>query len=274
MRHRGAILGWGLGLALYVLLMVTMYPDIKGIDFEVLMASYPEEIMSFFGGFDLSTPQGYLDIYFFNYMTIIIGIFAVSSGAKLIVDDEEEGVLDLIVAYPKSRTAIFWGRLIGFALSMIVILFITWLCWVIPAGNVGLELTVLELTRPYIGLLGQLLLFGTLGLLLSLVLPAVRLASMTAGGLLVANYLVTGLSNVNQNLEKIVEYTPLHFYQGGYAVLGLEMDNLVIISGFVLLFVLLAWWRFLVRDLRVAGEGGWKIRDIIPLRDSGLPHSG
>lgn len=91
---------------------------------------------------------------------------------------------------------------------------------------------------------------------------------MIAGGLLVANYVVIGLSNINQDLEKIVEYTPLHFYQGGDAILGIEWENLMIGFGVGLLFALLAWWRFVRRDLRVTGEGGWRLRELLPSRQA------
>ena len=49
-RYRGQILGWGLGLTLYCLLMVSMYPDIKEMDFTVFLDYYPEDIMAFFWG--------------------------------------------------------------------------------------------------------------------------------------------------------------------------------------------------------------------------------
>ncbi|NQS91039.1 MAG: hypothetical protein HQ574_01405 [Chloroflexi bacterium] len=134
----------------------------------------------------------------------------------------------------------------------------------LPSNSSGLELTAGELLKPFIGLLGQLLLFGSLALLLSLVLPAARLASMVTGGLLVANYMVNGLVNVNPDLEKFVRYTPLNFYQGGYAILGIDREALLIVFELIILFLLLAWWQFLIRDLRVAGEGGWNLKKFLP----------
>ncbi len=269
LRHyRGQIIGWGLGLTLYSLLMVSMYSDIAKVDFGALLEYYPQEMLAFFGdSFQaISSPHGYMDLYFFGYMTIIIGIFAVSSGAKLIVKDEEDGLLDLVLSYPKSRSEIFWGRVLGYVVTLILILFISWMSWVLPSGSTSMGLTAGELLRPFWGLLAQLLLFGSFALLLSMIVPASRIASMIVSGLLVANYLTVGLSNINQDLKSIVEYTPLHIYQGGYAILGINWDWLLITSMGALLFLLLAWWRFLNRDLRVAGEGGWKLKEIFSFR--------
>jgi ABC-2 type transport system permease protein len=91
------------------------------------------------------------------------------------------------------------------------------------------------------------------------VLPSARMATMLTSGLVVANYLLLGLSNINEDLKAVVEYTPLHFYQGGKAIDGLNWGWLAGLLGVSLVFALLAWWRFERRDIRVGGEGGWSL---------------
>ena len=260
-RKRGQIIGWAIGLALYGLLMASMFDSIVGIEgFADLMAAYPEDLAAFFGGLTaITTPKGYLDIYYFEYMPVIIGVFAVSVGAGLLVSDEERGILDLIMSHPVSRTALFWGRVLGFLVATLLILFVSWLSWVLPAQGTGMELAWIEFLRPFLPLFAQLVLFGTMALLLSLVLPSVRMAGMLTGGLLIDNYLLMGLSNLNGDLKAFVEYTPLYYYQGGNAIDGLDWVWLGGVAGVSLVFVLLAWWRFQRRDIRVGGEGGWNL---------------
>jgi ABC-2 type transport system permease protein len=207
----------------------------------------------------ITTPQGYLDIYFFNYMTVIIGIFVVGAAASLLTGDEERGTLDLILAHPVSRSALFWGRVLAFVVATMIILGVGWLSWVIPSGGTGMDLTWIQFLRPFGPLLAQLLLFGMLALLLSMVMPSSRSAGMVAGGLLVANYLLVGLANINEDLQAIVDWTPLHFYQGGYAADGLKWGWLGGLLAAAALLALLAWWRFRRRDIRVGGEGGWRL---------------
>jgi len=260
-RMRGQMIGWGIGLALYGLLMVSLYDSIVGIEgFQELIASYPQELMAFFGDADflaITTPKGYIGLYYFNYMTVIIGIFAVGACASLLVGDEEKGLLDLVMAHPVSRTALFWGRLLGFAVATVLILLVGWLSWLIPSGSSSMDLPWIELLRPFLPLFAELLLFGTLALLLSMVLPSVRIAGMITGGLLVANYLLIGLSNINEDLKSLIEFTPLHYYQGGDAITELNWGWLAGLLAVSAAFALLAWWRFQRRDIRVGGEGGW-----------------
>lgn len=260
-RMRGQIIGWGIGIGLYGLLMVSLFDSIQGIEgFEEMIASYPPELLGFFGDMmGITTPKGYLDIYYFTYMNVIIGIFTVGAGASLLVGDEEKGILDLVMAHPLSRTALFWGRSLGLFVVTAVILLVGWLSWIIPARGSGMDLTWLEFLRPFVPLFAVLLLFGSSALLLSLLLPSARSAGMFAGGLLVGNFLLVGLSNTNDTLKEIVEYTPFHYYQGGAAIDGLNWEWLAGLLAATLIFVLLAWWRFQRRDIRVGGEGGWRL---------------
>jgi ABC-2 type transport system permease protein len=192
-------------------------------------------------------------------MTVIVGIFAIGVAAGLVVGDEEKGILDLVMAHPVSRTALFAGRLFAFVAATAVILLAGWLSWVLPSGSSGMDLTWIEFLRPFLPLFAELLLFGTLALLLSMILPSVRVASMITGGLLIGNFLIIGLAGTNETLQAVVEYTPLFYYQGGEAISGLDwgwMAGLLAVSA---VLALLAWQRFQRRDIRVGGEGGWRL---------------
>jgi ABC-2 type transport system permease protein len=262
-RLRGRIIGWSIGLSLYSLMMVFMYDvvrDMMGI--EELLAAYPPEIMAFVGvtdAFAIMTPAGYLEAYFFNYMSVIIGIFVIGAAAGMLVGDEERGVLDLVLAHPISRTSLFLSRALALIAATIIILLVCWLSWAVPSGQTQLDLTWLEFLLPFVPLLAQLLLFGALALLLSFLLPSTRLAGMTTGFLLVGNYLLMGLYRLNDNLETAVKLTPLYYYQGGDAVAGLEWNWLAGILAVTLLFTAVAWFLFQRRDIRVGGEGSWKL---------------
>jgi len=192
-------------------------------------------------------------------MTLIIGIMAISAGAGLLVSDEERGILDLVLAHPVSRTALFWGRLLGLAAALAVILVVSWLSWLIPSASTGLKLTWIEFLLPFLPLFAVLLLFGTLALLLSMLLPSGRMGGMISGALLVANFLLLGLANINQDLKPIVKFTPLYYYQGGDAVTGLNWGWLGGLSAMSVLFALLAWLLFRRRDIRVGGERSWRL---------------
>jgi ABC-2 type transport system permease protein len=258
-RMRGQTLGWAIGLGLYALMMIAFFPTVSQMDLEQHMEFFPEELFAFIeSAAILGTPPGYLETYFFNYMPIILGILVSGVGANLLAGDEERGTLDLVLAHPISRTALLVGRFLAFAVALAIILLVSWLCWTLPSRQYGMDLTWIEFLRPFIGLYAVLLLFGALALLLSMLLPAARMAGMLTGTLAVGNYLINGLANLDERLEGIVRFTPLHYYQGGLAVDGLNWGwtaGHVAATGVLLLA---AWALFQRREIRVGGEQSWQ----------------
>lgn len=270
-RLRGQIIGWGVGLFLYGLMMAMFYNTVQNMDqFMELIQQYPKELMAFVGDMTaITSPPGYMHVYYFSYMSIIVGVFAAGAGAGLLVGDEEKGILDLLMSYPLSRTRFYWGRFLGYASATALILVIGWLGWVIPSGSSGMELSALEFLRPYLPLFAILMFFGSLATLLSMLLPSSRMAGMFSGALVVANFLVLGLANLNENIEPIIKYTPLYYYQGGEAVSELNIAWFIGLLGISIIFALLAWWRFQQRDIRVGGERGWSLPRLAGLLNRG-----
>ncbi|MGH2544672.1 MAG: ABC transporter permease subunit, partial [Ardenticatenaceae bacterium] len=247
-RYRGQILGWGIAMFLLGAMMISFYGTIKeqSAQLEQLIQSYPPEMMAFFGGdFEgFTTPSGYLSAELFALLPVILGVFAVLIGSGLLVSDEENGTLDLIAAHPISRTTLFAGRVLAFITATAAILIIAWLGLVLTGTATNFEATWLELARPFLSLLGILLVFGTLALLLSMLLPSRRMAAMAAGVLLIASYFITSLARINEELEPIARLSPLTYYQSGDAMLGLKLDWLAGLLIVAALFTLLAWRLF------------------------------
>jgi ABC-2 type transport system permease protein len=268
-RFRGQILGWGLSLGLMAALLTRFYDTIadQKDNYIKLMSNYPKEFMAFFSTSDVMqmfTPSGFLNIEYFSYMTLIVGIFAILAGSGLLAGDEESGALDLVLAHPVSRTALFAGRCLAFLAATVAILAINWLGFILAAPGTQLHLTAGELALPLLSQFGLLAIFGALALLLSLLLPSQRLAAMTSGILLVACYFINAMANINKDLEPLAKFSPFHYYQGGLAIDGMKWDVLAAMVGVSLLLVILAWWRFERRDIRVGGEGGWFIPMLSP----------
>jgi ABC-2 type transport system permease protein len=261
-RNLGTILGWGLSLAVLGGYLVLFYDTLaeQQAQLNQLISQYPPELMAMFGGMDdMFTPHGYINVEFFSYMPLILGIYIVLSGSGLLAGDEENGTLDLVLAHPVSRTAVFWGRLLSFTATVLAILFIAWLGFMLAIPGTLLDISPADMALPFLSLFALLALFGMLALLLSMLLPSRRLAAMVSGLLLVASFFITTLARLDENLENLAKLSPLNYYQGGLALLKVEWGWLAGLLGAALLFTLLAWWRFERRDIRVGGEGGWQL---------------
>ena len=261
-RSLGQILGWGLSLALLAVYIVLIYDAFSGTQeqYMELLKVYPPELMAAFGGTaDLFSPPGYLNFTFFSYTTLVIGFYAVLAGSGLLVEDEENGKLDLVLAHPIRRSEFFFGRVLAMILTVLSMLVITWLGFVATIPSTTLEINPVEMALPLLDLFLILLLFGALALLLSMLLPSRRMAATWAGLALVGSYFITTLARLDEKIKAVEKFSPLHYSKGGYAIQGLEWDWVLGLAGLAVICIVLAWWRFERRDIRVAGEGGWRL---------------
>ncbi len=261
-RLRGQTLGWGLGLALYGLFVVPMYKTlgVQPDQFQKMISSYPPEFLAFFGADNVTmlTPAGFLGMYAFSMLPLIVGIFAVMAGSSLIVSDEEQGRLDLIIAHPVGRPAFFWGRSLGLIITAISIMGLGWLGFSVLVGRSGMDFNWGQMAVPFLSLLIQTLLFATLALLLSLILPSRSLAAMISGAFVAISYFMTSLAAINTGLAPVSKVLPYHYYQTVFSLSELNLAWLFGLVGASLAMILIAYLRFIRRDIRLSGEGSWR----------------
>jgi ABC-2 type transport system permease protein len=259
---RGQILGWGLGIAALGLIIVPFYKVFmdRQEDFMKMVEGYPPEFLAFFGGDAkaLMTPEGFLGMYGFSMLPVIIGIFAVIAGSGLLVADEESGRMDLILAHPVGRSGLFWGRTLAFGLTLAAILTVGWLGFSILLGVSGMGMSWGEMALPFVPVLAQGLVYGLFAVLMSMLLPSRSLAAMAAGIMMVTSYFLTSMSSLNENLAKIAQILPYHYFQSGDALRGLNLEWLLGLLSVTALMACLAWLIFLRRDIRLGGEGSWR----------------
>lgn len=256
---RGQIIGWGLGVAALGLLIGAYYGIFmeRQEDFMQMIESYPPEFLAFFGGDAASmlTPEGYLGMYGFSMLPLFAGIYAVIVGSGLLVADEEHGRLDLILSYPIGRSGFFFGRLMAFVVATIAILFVAWLGFSLPLLWSSMEITWGQMALPFLPLLAQLLIFGTLALLLSMVLPSRNSAATVSGLVMVTSYFMGSLAGLAEELAAISKIFPYAYFQGTEAIHNLNLTWLFSLLAISAVMALVAWWRFLRRDVRLSGEG-------------------
>jgi ABC-2 type transport system permease protein len=263
-KSRGALLGWGITLAALGMLLVPFYDTIakNAQQFEDLFKVYPKEILAFFsaGGLtNFTTPEGFLSIELFSYMPLVIGVFAILAGSGLMAADEEQGVLDLVAAQPVSRTALFWGRLSALLVVTAGILALGYAGVMVATTYSIIDLNAVQTLNPFASLFAFLVFFAGFSVALSMLLPSRQSAAMVSGIVLVAGFFLHGLANLNDSLKSIEPFLPHTYYQSENWTQGLNLSWFFSLLAVGLLFMLLAWWRFVRRDIRVGGEGGWKL---------------
>ena len=260
---KGQILGWGLGLGLFGLLIVPMYETFagQGEQFQQMISNYPPEFLAFFGATvnSMLTPAGFLGMYAFSMLPVIVGIFAVLSGSNLILGDEERGRLDLIIAHPIGRSSFFFGRMLGILAAALAIHVLGWLGFSLMLGGSGLGVGWLQMAVPFLSLLVQTLFYITLSLMLSMLLPSRNLTAVVSGVIMVTSYFISSLASIDEKMATLAKLMPYHYFQSVLSFQELNMGWLFSLLGISVVMIVIGWLRFKRRDIRLSGEGSWRL---------------
>ena len=136
------ILYWGLGLGalgLYIDFIASSPDIISG--YAELFKTMPPALLQAFGASDVAlftTSEGWIVSIFVSEAAIFLSIFAVMAGLNITANDEQSGVMDVILSLPISRAAYMLERWIGFALIGLAIIVLT--AAITVGGMIGMNI--------------------------------------------------------------------------------------------------------------------------------------
>lgn len=263
-RSFSIILGWGIPLMLLGIITIPFYDLVAENEKQLrpVLDTLKPLLKSFVGGDEAAqvfTPEGFIALRYFAFLPVVMGIFGSVYGSGLLAADEERGILDFLMAHPISRSQIFWGRLLSFLLSLILIIGFGWFgLWLGVLKAESMNFSPVKLWLPYLSVFAVTWLFACLSFALSMVMPSRSAAAMFSGIIVLAGYIITNLSKAIKGLESWALFSPITYFQSN-AMMGLKLNPLTVLFVSSVIFVAFAWKAFVNRDIRVAGDGGWKI---------------
>ncbi len=251
---RKTILGWGLALACYALVMALFFPIMDSFEeIDAFIEVMPDFFKTMFGDMeDLTSPPGFLTTYLFSYGQVILGVYGILAGAAAVAGEEKRGTMDLLMSAPVPRWRVIVEKYAAFAVALVAIVTITYIglalgIAIIPEMDADMG-RALEAT---LNLIPFTLLFGALAFFLSAGLPGRISAAMVSGVLLIAFYFLNTLSELSEALKPFQAINPFHYYGMRTMFDGINWGNVAVLLAASAAFVTLAVYSFQRRDLSV-----------------------
>jgi ABC-2 type transport system permease protein len=253
--QRNAILGWGIALGAYALMMVLIFPSIGGMEeLQDYLDAMPDVFKAMIGDVDLTSPAGFLSGYYFNYMPLLLAVFAVLAGAAAVGGEEKRGTMDLLISNPVPRWRVLTEKFAAFAVALTIIVLMTSVLMILGIAltpEIQEDLDYSNLVEATINIIPVTLLFGAIAFLLSAALPSHIPSAAAGGGLLIAFYLLNILGEVTSVLEPLQKINPFHYYGTATMVAGVDWGNMALLLVAGLVLFVMALFNFERRDLTV-----------------------
>ncbi|MFP3853678.1 MAG: ABC transporter permease subunit [Anaerolineales bacterium] len=253
---RGAIIGWSLGMAGFVLLYTGLYPSFVDTipDFDELLQL---PIYQALGISTMSSFPGWLSSTVLNFLPLIVGIFALIAGTGTLVGEEERGTLENIASLPMARWQIVTSKFLAILISLLAVLFITAAvtlavtAWV--KTQVEVEIDLISIPPAILSALPLLALFAAAAMFFGAFLPTRGPASGLAIALLISSYLSNNLFGQIESLKDYQFLSPFYYFNASATAFtqGPAVSDILVLTALTLIFFLLAFISFQRRDLMV-----------------------
>lgn len=120
------VLTWGIGLAVLMFYVTAVIQDPAVIEgYRGVLESFPPAFLSAFGVSDassLTTPEGFIGFAGFTYGGIILAVFGVLTGLNITANDEDNGVMNVLLALPVPRWRLIVERFAAYTIITILII--------------------------------------------------------------------------------------------------------------------------------------------------------
>jgi ABC-2 type transport system permease protein len=243
-------------MALLGAYLMTFIKDVDILEqYARLAETLPPELFQMFGADDtaaLATPEGFLSLGFFGYGFIMLAFYAVLAGLNVTANEEEEGIMDVVLSQPVPRWRVVLEKFVVYALIVVVVVILAYVgLWLGKQGS-PIELNMSRVFEGTINMIpGTLLMIG-LTMFVAAVVRRKSTATALSGLVIISSYFIDFLGRaasgtVVASLRVISFFT--YYDSDGVMRTGLNLGNIALLMAITVVLVAGTVWAFQRRDI-------------------------
>ncbi|MBC7289994.1 MAG: ABC transporter permease [Actinotalea sp.] len=214
--QRRTVVLWALALCGVGSMYTAFYPSVGGAKMDVMLEAMPPELITAMGFEAIATAGGYVQSTVYQLLgAILVLVCAIGLGGRLVAGAEEDGVLELEIAAPVSRTTVYLERLAALWLVALVLVAALTAALTALTSVMGMDVAITGLLAGSLGLwlFGGAL--GTLAFALGAATGRRGYAVGTAAAVATLSYVLAYLGPLVEGAAWMEQLSPYHWYVGG-----------------------------------------------------------
>ena len=218
------VLYWGLGmgvLGVYIVFISSNSDIIEG--YAKLFESLPPALLQAFGASDaalFSTTEGWVVAIFVSEAALILSIQAVAAGLNVAANEEQSGIMDMIMAMPISRTQFIVEKTIAYALILLGIILCCVAFPVLSLIAFGVDADIGAVAASILNLYPGLLLVTVVTSLLTTILRRRSVAIGLAAAFVIGSYVFNVIGNsASGAIADLMQQLSFFYHASGEAVI-------------------------------------------------------
>lgn len=257
-RHWRGMIYWGIGLGILGFIQIAAAPSDEALrQLAELYETMPPIFLEMFGG-DMDfmmTPDGYLATQYFSFIAVVFAVYAVSAGLNLFANDEDRGILDVVMSQPVPRWQYVTERFLAYGLmSFVIVSMMLAGLWLGTTVTPEMEFTVSRMAEASYALVPFTLLLIALTAFATALIPRKGLVTGLATVFVAAAYFITtlGAAAPDAIISVLRPLSPFTYYDGIEMMdSGLIPADLVVMTVAAVILLAGTLFFFQRRDLRI-----------------------
>ena len=231
--RRRSTVGYSLGMAAYVFLVVAIYPTFKDETSLNDFTSNGSTLAALFGVTgSITSPAGWMNANVYaNFLPLILLVLTLGYGASCVAGQDEDGTLALVATLPASRRSVLAQKVVALVLQVVPVAFAT-LVLTLLGRSFDLGLGAGDVVGATVGALLLGIDFGLLALLVGALTGSRGTALGVTSAVAAASYLVSSLAPVTQAIRPL-RFVSLFYWSTGNGQLGsgLSAESVAVLTG-------------------------------------------
>ena len=248
---------WGLGFGLYGLMIMMIVKDANILkQYGEISKALPPALLQLFGGdaTSMATPEGFLAYGYFGYLLLIFAVYAILSGLNITANDEDAGIMDVVLSLPLPRWRLVLEKFLAYGLLILVIVALSFVGLLIGSQFSALKIDTGRLLQATVNIIPAMLLIlgftALAGALFRSKGTATAVAAFFVVGSYVLNFLGLAASGTFFYKVKLLSFFTYYDHQG-VILHGLSAGNVLVLLVAGVICTGVAIWSFQRRDVGI-----------------------
>lgn len=250
------MLYWGLGLASLGLLVVLMVPLFDMQDMKALLESFPPFILALIGiGSNLevfATNEGFVAVGFFGKSALIFAVYPVVMGMRITADDEDNGIMDILLSLPVPRARLLIEKFAAYAVSIIGVVAMIYLGMHFGVAVSGVELDMSRLTEVIFYLIPVMIFVMAVTMCIAAVVRRRQVALGLVTAFVIASFMLQTIGAMAEDTiaETIGQISFFTYYNAATIMTdGFVWSHIIGLAVLSLVLLLFSLYRYEGRDV-------------------------
>jgi ABC-2 type transport system permease protein len=250
-------LGWAFGMALMVGYVVVAIPDVKTLQqYTELFKNSPKIAVLLLGSDTaaMMTAEGMFGVMFFSWIMLVLSCYGVIAGLSITANEEERGIMDVLLAMPLPRWRIVIEKFAAHVLNTFVIAFLTFLAiWAFTTNSELYKITAGSAFASSMNMIPPILVTIAFTAFVASVVRRRGQVIAIAGAFVAVSYLLDLIGRATEGTSASLRYLSFFTWFDGTNVLirGAQVGSMLLLTVVALVLIAAATGLFQRRDVGV-----------------------